>query len=93
MCMFSDPGGLIPVISNSTELPLNSAVVNRLRHYPFAADPPPGYTDEEFREKYGEEEYKQLVIGRVVQRKRWGQKLPRHEQEFLEQHPELAEQL
>lgn len=73
----------------SIELPLGPQVTNRLRHHPFNASPRVGYTDDEFKEKYGEDAYKKLVLGRIEQRRRWGQKLPKNETEFLKRYPEL----
>lgn len=75
---------------HSIELPVNPLVINHLRHHPFNASPRPRYTDDEFEEKYGEEEYKRMVMGRIVQRRRWGQKLPNDEVKFLETYPELS---
>ncbi|EQL02413.1 hypothetical protein OCS_01885 [Ophiocordyceps sinensis CO18] len=71
------------------KLPLGPQVTNRLRHHPFNASPRVGYTDDEFKEKYGEDAYKKLVLGRIEQRRRWGQKLPKNETEFLKRYPEL----
>jgi hypothetical protein len=46
-------------------------------------------TDDEFKAKHGEEEYKHLALSRIQQRMRWGHQLPRTDIEFLEKYPEL----
>ncbi|RDA83115.1 hypothetical protein CP532_4445, partial [Ophiocordyceps camponoti-leonardi (nom. inval.)] len=75
------------------ELPVGPLVTNRLRHHPFGVPPRRGITDEEYKEKHGEGAYKKLVLARIVQRRRWGQKLPPSEIEFLKAHPELEREL
>ncbi|RCI14125.1 hypothetical protein L249_8270 [Ophiocordyceps polyrhachis-furcata BCC 54312] len=77
-----------------TELSVGPMVKYHLRSYPFGVTRRRrGFTDEEYRERYGEEEFKKLVIGRISQRRRWGMKIPKAEIEFLEAHPELEREL
>ncbi len=71
-------------------MPVSPVVKSHLRHYPFnPANASPGYTDDEYREVFGEGAYKHLVMGRILQRRKWGQKLPDSEVEFLKSYPEL----
>ncbi|KAH8763818.1 hypothetical protein F5883DRAFT_676636 [Diaporthe sp. PMI_573] len=71
-------------------IPVSPIVKSHLQHHPFnPANVLPGYTDEEYREVFGEDKYKLLVMGRILQRRKWGQKLPANEVEFLKNYPEL----
>jgi len=84
------PPDLTSLTDLRTNMPVSPIVRTHLQHYPFnTANAPPGYTDDEYREVFGEEAYKHLVMGRISQRRKWGQKLPANEVEFLKCYPEL----
>lgn len=66
----------------------------RLELYPFnTQDISPGLTDDEYREKFGEEAYKVLLLERIKQKERVGQRLLRQEEAFLKNHPTFGSQL
>ncbi|KAK3296507.1 uncharacterized protein B0H64DRAFT_442816 [Chaetomium fimeti] len=76
------------------EMPLNPIFATFLQQYPFnAARTSSGYTDEEYRNTFGEEKYQAMLIQRIRQRRKWGQDLPSQEKAFLQDHPELSSQL
>ncbi|AEO60363.1 hypothetical protein MYCTH_2309539 [Thermothelomyces thermophilus ATCC 42464] len=76
------------------EMPLNPKVTHYLRHFPFnGARTSSGYTDEEFKNTFGEEKYQAMLVQRIRQRLRWGEDLLAQEKAYLQDHPELATQL
>ncbi|KAK4044771.1 hypothetical protein C8A01DRAFT_42391 [Parachaetomium inaequale] len=81
--------------SDHIEMPLNPIITGFLQQYPFdaAARTSSGYTDQEYKNTFGEEKYQAMLIQRIRQRRRWGEDLPPQEEAFLQDHPELASQL
>ncbi|OAA60962.1 hypothetical protein SPI_04986 [Niveomyces insectorum RCEF 264] len=77
-------------------MPLNPVIAGYLQTYPFDGKrntASKGYSDEEYRLKFGEERFQELILERIRQRRKWGQDLLSSEKEFLEKHPELLTQL
>jgi hypothetical protein len=75
-------------------MPLNPIYTKFLQRYPFSGKRiSTGYTDEEFRNTFGEEKYNDMIIQRIRQRLKWGQDLPSHEKAFIQEHPELSSEL
>ena len=71
-------------------MPLNPIFISFLQQYPFnATRTSPGYTDEEFKNVFGEEKYQVLLVERIRQRRKWGQDLLPQEKAFLQEYPKL----
>lgn len=75
-------------------MPVSPIVKHRLQHYPFnPANEEPGYTDEEYRSKFGEEEYKAMMTERIRQKKKYKLKLFPSEEDFLRDYPGRVEEI
>ena len=69
-------------------------VKTHLQQYPFnPANKKRGYTDEEYRQKSGEEEFEAIMAERIRQRKKYNLKLLPTEKAFMQSYPGLVEEL
>lgn len=72
-------------------MPVSPIVKAHLQQFPFdPANKQRGYTDEEYREKYGEEQYKDMMAERIRQKKKYHLKLVASENEFIQTYPGLV---
>ncbi|KAL1860746.1 hypothetical protein VTK73DRAFT_7191 [Phialemonium thermophilum] len=77
--------------SSLKEMPVSPLVRARLQHYPFdPAERSRGYSDEEYREKFGEEEYKEMMAERIRQKMKYKMRLTANEESFVETFPDLV---
>lgn len=52
-----------------------------------------GYADEEYREKFGDEEFKAMITERIRQKKRYNLKLASTEKAFMQAYPGLVDEV
>jgi hypothetical protein len=74
----------------SKEIPVSPIVKAHLQQYPFnPANKQRGYTDEEYRETFGEEQFKAMMTERIQQKKKFNLKPNASEKEFIQTYPGL----
>lgn len=72
-------------------MPVSPLVRTHLQHYPFnPAHKERGYSDEEYREVFGEEEYKIMMAERIQQKRKYKLKLFPTEEAFVQTYPGLV---
>ncbi|ROT38488.1 hypothetical protein SODALDRAFT_333081 [Sodiomyces alkalinus F11] len=77
-----------------TELPVSPIITSHLHQYPFnPANKEQGYTDEEYREKFGDEAFKAMMTERIRQKKRNNLRLFSTEKAFMQANPGLVDEV